>query len=251
MRTGAFVLHLTRAAKRRPNALRLIDDCGLEGELWPAVDGSKLTPDEVTAAYRDHLFDPPYPFPLKLGEVGCFISHRQIWAEIVRRDLDHALVFEDDVALDKDQFQQALTLARDHIGDLDFIEFQNRPPEGKTQPIGQSGGCVLSLPEVTPLRLSAEMISRRAAERLLEFSAPFDRPADTYVQCHWHTSLQPAVIYPSGVSTISDQLDGSTIQASKKSLGERIHREIGRFRYRRAVDRFSRQNPGPAQDRTK
>ncbi len=245
MQSGAFVLHLARAEKRRENALQLRDSCGLAGEVWPAIDGARLTSSERAAVVRAQLFDPPYPFALKTGEIGCFLGHRQIWAEIVRRGLDHALVFEDDVTLDVSVFDQALDLAAQHIATYGYIQLQNRPAKDPGALIDRAGSCTMTLPVVTPLRASAQMISGAAARRLLDMSQRFDRPVDTFVQSHWHTGLRPAVIYPAGVRTISDQLDGSTIQMGRKSRWEKLRREIARFRYRRAVQQFSHGSSAP------
>lgn len=245
MRIGAFVLHLRRAEKRRANANKLIESCGLEAEIWPAVDGSKLPSSDVGRVVRPHLFDPLYPFELKIGEVGCFLSHRQIWAEIVRRDLDYGLVFEDDVSLDTEVFAVALDLAVRYVGDLGYVQLQNRPTTGAVQLIDRQASCTLTVPLVTPLRASAQVISRDAARQLVDRSERFDRPVDTYVQSHWATGIRPGVVFPSGVSTISDQLDGSTIQTGQKTAIQKFGREISRFRYRRAVKRFSARSTAP------
>ena len=245
MNAHAFVLHLTRARKRRDNAYALLETCGLPGEIWAAVDGAALDPDDLATDLRADLFDPPYPFPLKTGEIGCFLSHRQIWAEIVHRGLDYALVFEDDVELDQDVFPAALELATRHVDNFGMIQLQNRPPRGPARLVDAQGTCQLTVPTVTPVRLSAQLISGRGAAKLLENAGTFDRPVDTYVQSHWVTGLRPAVVYPGGIRTISDQLDGSTIQVGRKSLSERLHREAARFLYRRRIARLSRDSAAP------
>lgn len=247
MQTHAFVLHLVRATARRENAQGLLTECsnvaGLAGEIWPAVDGSALSAADIEDVLDPQLFAPAYPFALNAGEIGCFLSHRQIWAEIVRRDLDAALVLEDDVALEPKTFFDAFELASLHVSDLGYVQLQNRPPKGASKLVDQRGVCALTIPTVTPVRASAQMISKSAAARLLDASKTFDRPVDTFVQSHWVTGFRPGVIYPSGVGTISDQLDGSTIQQSSKSLGEKLRRETARFFYRRAVARFSQNSP--------
>lgn len=245
MERQAFVLHLTRARARRANAETLAHTCGLPGEIWAAVDGAALAPAALRAQLGVGLFAPRYPFVLRPGEIGCFLSHRQIWAEIIRRDLDHALVLEDDVALDPGRFPEALALATRHVRTRGYVQLQNRPARGPARLLDQAGGCRLTLPEVAPLRASAQLISRDAAARLLERSDSFDRPVDTFVQSHWFTGLRPGVVFPAGVRTISDRLDGSTIQGGRKPLSEKLWREGARFLYRRRVRRLSRQSPAP------
>ena len=245
MNAQTFVLHLTRARKRRDNAHALLETCGLPGEIWAAVDGAALSPQDLSADLSANLFDPPYPFTLKTGEIGCFLSHRQIWAEIVHRDLDYAIVFEDDVKLDPAVFPDALDLAVRHVQSFGVVQLQNRHPRGPARLIDVQGKCQLSFPTLTPVRLSAQLISRWGAEKLLEKAGTFDRPVDTYVQSHWFTGLRPGVVYPGGIRTISDALDGSTIQIGRKSLPERLHREVARFVYRRRIARLSKNSSAP------
>ena len=41
--------------------------------------------------------EPFHGRPLTFGEIGCFMSHYNIWLEIVERNLDTVLVLEDDI----------------------------------------------------------------------------------------------------------------------------------------------------------
>ena len=245
MQLSAFVLHLTRAEKRRANAHELKDTIGFDAEIWPAVDGSKLSSTDMAAILRERVFDPPYPFSLKTGEVGCFLSHRQIWAEIVRRGIPAAFIIEDDAGLDPDQFDSAIDMATEYIEALGYIQFQTRAPGDPKMLIDSAGGCTLTAPQLGGLRTTAQMVSQKAAEHLLNKSNVIDRPVDTFVQSHWHTGLRPAAIYPSGVLEIGQTLDGSTIQGGKKPLFEKIRREISRGRYRKAVKRLSLHSEAP------
>lgn len=250
MECHAFVLHLTRASARKANAHELVEICrGLGGvdhaEIWPAVDGTAMSSTDLEDVVGAELFQPTYPFALKTGEIGCFLSHRQIWAEMQNRDAGTALIIEDDAGLEHETFRAAVTLARANIDKLGYIQLQTRPPTGPAALSDTNDPCHLTVPRLGGLRTTAQMISKDAAAHLLRLSEVIDRPVDTFVQSHWHTLLRPAVIYPSGVVDIADQLDGSTIQAGRKSLLEKIGREFARGRYRRGVDRLSRASAAP------
>ena len=245
MRVEAFILHLRRATARRDNALALLDNCGLAGEIWPAVDGAAMSSTDLEGGIGAYLFEPDYPFTLKAGEVGCFLSHRQIWAEMQVREADAALIIEDDATLDPALFATALTLATEHIDRLGYIQFQTRHHKGRSTLVDKAGEAALVVPELGGLRTTAQMVSKRAAAHLLALSEVMDRPVDTFVQSHWHTGLRPAALFPSGVQDIADQLDGSTIQGGRKSFISKIGREIARGRYRSAVARLSRRSTAP------
>ncbi|MEO1139849.1 MAG: glycosyltransferase family 25 protein [Pseudomonadota bacterium] len=251
MQVHAYVLHLVRASSRRDNAQDLLSTCktvgGLLGEVWPAVDGAAMSSTDLAATVGADLFEPSYPFPLRTGEIGCFLSHRQIWAEMQMRDADAGLIIEDDADIEPTTFRAALILAQTHIRELGYIQFQTRPGKGASRLIDTSGNARLIVPEKGGLRTTTQMVSREAAARLLTLSDPFDRPVDTFVQSHWHTGLRPAMIYPSGIADIANELDGSTIQSqsSDTPLMEKLTRELSRSRYRSGVARLSRNSTAP------
>jgi GR25 family glycosyltransferase involved in LPS biosynthesis len=246
MRMRAYILHLLRAEARRANARNLLRNCGVAGEIWPAVDGSALPADELQAHCDKNLFTPHYPFTLRTGEIGCFLSHRQIWADMQHHPEEAALIIEDDAGLDQGILSHSLHLAGKHVETLGIIQLQTRPlPGGASQLIDQSGPCQLVVPEVAGLRTTAQLVSKWAAAQLLDRSALFDRPVDTFIQSHWHTGIRPAAITRSGVLEIADTLDGSTIQSAPKPLWEKLWREVARARYRHAMRRAARHSDAP------
>ena len=241
----AFILHLARATARRENAEVLLAGCGMDAEIWPAVDGAALSQTERDAMLGAQLIKPAYPFALKPGELGCFLSHRAIWAEMVARRLDWALVLEDDAALDPNIFPQALHLATARVAQMGYIQLQNRAPRAPLQEIAAKGPCILSQATLTPLRTTAQVVSLEAARRLLALSDRIDRPVDSFLQSHWHTGLRLGTIYPAGISSVDAQLAGSTIQGGKKSVVGTLTREWRRFVFRRKVAQAARQSPTP------
>ena len=232
----AFVLHLERATARRANAEALAACCGMTSEIWPAVDGGAMDEDERAGWLHEDLFKPRYPHALRPGELGCFLSHRAMWAEIVARDLPWALIIEDDAELGAARFADARALAAAHVGTYGLVQLQDRAPKEAATVIEQRGDCFLTQPALTPLRTTAQVVSRAAAAHLLARSGTIDRPVDAFLQSHWHTGLRAAVIYPSGVGTIPAE---TTIQSSRKSLVEKAGREVNRARYRTAVRRYA------------
>jgi GR25 family glycosyltransferase involved in LPS biosynthesis len=249
MEVHVFVLHLVRASARRGNAQALLADAreigGMKGEIWPAVDGGAMSSTDLSASVGAALLEPVYPFPLKAGEIGCTLSHRQIWAELQMRDAGAALILEDDAEIDPATFDAALALARTHIDRLGYIQFQTRAPNGPSHLVDTSRDCRLIVPQQAGLRTTGQMVSSAAAAHLLALSDPFDRPVNTFIQSHWHTGLRPAVIHPSGLADIGEELDGSTIQSGDKPWTEKLMRQFHRTRYRAGVSRLSRHSAAP------
>lgn len=242
----AFIIHLARAASRRPQVERLAAACPVPVHIVDAVDGRALPKEAVDAVYlRRSLLAPRYPFALTVGEVGCFLSHRKAWQAILDTGLEAGLVIEDDVEMDAAVFARALHLARAHIAAHGVIQFQVRDIANPGPVLAASGDVRLTRPVQVPLRASCTLYSRQALQLLLDQTARFDRPVDTYVQMHWLTGLRPCLVIPSGVRDRSGDIGGTTIQARNVPLLEKLRREILRPVYRFRIASLSRANDRP------
>src|SRR5690606_33896886 len=140
---------------------------------------------------------------LRRGEIGCFLSHRQIWAEILHRNLDAALILEDDLALDHALFTPARDLGLTHISRFGLVKMHPKPPKGRATVIGQKNAVTLVQEQYPSLGTTAQLVSRGGAARLLDHCQTFDRPVDTFIQSYWSSGLHPATVYPSGVAHIA------------------------------------------------
>lgn len=234
-RIETLIIHLARATGRRAQVDGLLSGTAYPARIIDAVEGSVLSSDQQDRVLADRpIFRPRYPFPLNAGELGCFLSHRSAWQQIVDEGLDAALILEDDVAL-VDGFKTAAAFAAQHVSELGYIQFQVRPvPEPKTKMIAQGDAVSIVRPQVTPLRTSAQMVSHAAAVRLLSLTEQVDRPVDTFLQSHWYTGLHLCCVAPSGVEDRTAESGGSTI-STRKPVAEKIKREWKRARYRAAV----------------
>lgn len=232
----AFIIHLARATARRSQVERLLETCPVPSKILDAVDGRALSQTEIDAVYtRESLHTPNYPFEMTVGEVGCFLSHRKAWQAIVDSGLDAGLVIEDDVEIDAKAFTPALALARQHVAELGYIQFQTRPVRSKYETVFHSAGTSLVRPVIGPLRTSAQIVSAAHAKHLLDLTAHIDRPVDGFLQLSWATSLPVCCVIPSGVGDRTIQTGGSTISVQKNSIVGNVVREVKRFVYRKRV----------------
>lgn len=240
----AFVLHLTRATMRRDTARLVLAVCGLEGEIWPAVDGAAMSSRDLAGCVGARLFAPAYPFALGAGEIGCFLSHRQVWAEIVRCDLDFGLILPDDAVIEPAAYAAALHLAMTHIDRLGYIGFQAGADTGPGMLVDTVGSCVLRVPQDSGPGITAQMVSWDAADHLLRLTESFDRPVDSFVRCHWHTGLRPATIHPCGISAPASPPPDA---ARMRPVLDRLRQGWAGARYRRDMARAARQSAAPVQ----
>lgn len=230
----AFILHLERATGRRAAVDLLRAALPIENEVLPAVDGRLLSPKAVSEAYGRSVVTPRYPFALGPSEIGAFLSHRAAWRRVVDDGLDFAVIFEDDAAIDPPVFAGVFAFLRaQRTWDYVLMPAVGLEPSGER--LAQGGGYALLKPDAPPLRAIGQFVSRSAAERLLETTAPFDRPVDTFLQMSWITGVPLLAATPTPVRDVSRETGGTTVQRRRKGLIERAAHEILRPIYRAQV----------------
>jgi len=235
----AFIIHLERAEKRRPQVEPLLAQLPAPAEVVPAVDGLTLAAAEIEAVYRRRLHAPTYPFRLHDTEIACFLSHRRAWRAILESGADAGLVVEDDVAL-LPRFQEVLAAAVDAAGPRDYVRFPRweRGEDGKA--VHRSGDVALIEPFLPSLGMQAELIGREAAELLLAATETFDRPVDSLVQMQWLHGARVLSARPIVIREIDRELGGTVLQKKEKGLLERVAHEVRRPFLRAAVARRNR-----------
>ena len=246
----AFILHLERANARAASVQALRASMAIESEVLAAVDGARLSPQEVDQAYARRRFRPTYPFPLTRTEVGVFLSHRAAWRRILDDGLDFAFIFEDDAEIEPSQFAALVEFVTLERPAWDYVLMPAQPIRNGVV-VTSRGNFKLLRPDAPPLRAIAQIVSLTAAKRLLDRTLPFDRPIDTLMQMTWVTGQPALVASPSPVRDVSRETGGSTVQRKSMSLVERLRHEALRpiyraqvlARYRRHQGRLAR-DPG-------
>lgn len=109
-----FVVNLDRQPEKFERFLKRNEGCGIAFERFPAVDGSKLTDEEVMAM---GLVAPGSRFAP--GTVGGTASMSKIWKMVAEQD-EPALVFEDDCTIRHDTLARLSTLLPT-LGDWDIL----------------------------------------------------------------------------------------------------------------------------------
>ncbi|MBN3299594.1 GT251 galactosyltransferase, partial [Amia calva] len=95
-----FMINLKRRKDRRDRMLQTLGEQGIACKIVSAVDGKALNVSQIQGMGIHMLpgySDPYHGRPLTKGELGCFLSHYNIWKEIVDRGLKTSLVIEDDL----------------------------------------------------------------------------------------------------------------------------------------------------------
>lgn len=122
-----FMINLQRRTDRRDRMLRTLYEQEIACKVIAAVDGKAMNVSEINDMGIHMLpgySDPYHGRPLTKGELGCFLSHYNIWKEIVERGLKTSLVIEDDLRFEvffKRRLQNLMTEVESQGLDWDLI----------------------------------------------------------------------------------------------------------------------------------
>lgn len=99
-----YLITLERSKKRHTCIKEILE--GLNYEVFWGVDGSKLNLSKIR---EEGLYDPdlarrkiPIGRELVLGEIGCALSHLEVYKDIIKKGYQNALILEDDLAVETD-----------------------------------------------------------------------------------------------------------------------------------------------------
>ncbi|THD24705.1 Procollagen galactosyltransferase [Fasciola hepatica] len=95
-----YYINLLRRPDRRMKTEYFLDQLGVAAQHVVAVDGKELDLDNMKEMGVEQLkgyADPYHKRSLKFGEIGCFLSHYNLWKEMVERGFQRILILEDDV----------------------------------------------------------------------------------------------------------------------------------------------------------
>ena len=80
-----YVVNLERRADRRETIESTLNDLGLSYKMTKAVDGKKIDPKFLKDMGISVLTDYKDPYSgrsMTYGEIGCFLSHYNIWKDV-------------------------------------------------------------------------------------------------------------------------------------------------------------------------
>lgn len=94
-----FVINLEKQEKRREIISKQLNALHIPFEIFPAVNGRLLTQEQISQLYdREKALKKGY-YDLTLPEIGCALSHINIYKKIVSENIPYALILEDDAFL--------------------------------------------------------------------------------------------------------------------------------------------------------
>ncbi|WP_010628756.1 glycosyltransferase family 25 protein [Halomonas sp. KM-1] len=171
-------------SSRRARIQATFDEIGLPFEFHDAVNGAELN-DETLASVDQNYAEKEWGHGLNKGEIGCAISHIQLYERMVEQGLEEVIILEDD-AQPSEGFMQTLRemlsalpkraeIAFLHHGKAKSWPIKRSLPNGHKlvryrYPSAKSRRCIISG--------RGYWLSQAGTQKLLELAYPIRMPAD-------------------------------------------------------------------------
>ena len=166
-----------------------------------ATDGKKLSREELQKYSKRHALKAKRR-ELSKGEIGCALTHANIYQQMLDENLEEVLILEDDAVITQDLL---------HV----LLQRRSFPPEWETVNFANTSAQAIPLGEPVckdyricrfrgiANRTSAYLLNRQGAKKLIEHVYPIRLPADDLVGLTLMTGLHLFGITPS-VAALAD-----------------------------------------------
>lgn len=225
-----LVVNMRRSSDRWEAIKAQLDRLRIPADRVDAVDGRLLSEEEMKGLMSSVHYS--IGRELERGEIGCFLSHRKCWQELVDSDEKFALIMEDDLLLSDRSFK--FMLSDEWIPEgCDLIQLFVFRKQKKylcdLKEFDLNGGDKLWMPVFpAPVGTQAYIISREAAKFALVKSNRFNLPVDEFLFVRSEVSSR-FPCYRLNHAVVMDADVPSEIRKNKKRTKTNFLMEMRRF----------------------
>lgn len=174
-----WIANLERSQDRRQFMQQQLEAMNLEYNFISATDGKNLTQNDLQK-YSKKLALKEKKRELSTGEIGCALTHANMYQRMIDHGIDEVLILEDDIFITQDLLN-ILHQRRKFPQDWEVINFANT--EAKTIPLGESISETYKICTFKKIanRASAYLINLKGARKLIDHLYPIRLPADDII----------------------------------------------------------------------
>jgi glycosyl transferase, family 25 len=219
-------ISLADAQARRDYMQAQLAGCGLPYRFFDAVriDPGHRWPDIYarTRRLRHSGVD------MRAGEMGCYLSHREIWKAFLAGDDALCLVLEDDVEIGPD-FAAVVGALCDNTGDWEFVRLTG-VFQRTAYPLRRLAGPHFLVDYLEqPNGTQGYLLNRRAARVLVDYTAAMAHAIDMAIDREWEHGVNIMGVTPGPIShqeSFETTLGSAT--RPRLSLRQKLMRELHR-----------------------
>lgn len=234
-----YIITLRGAAKRQTQCTNAMKRLGLHFEFFDAVEGAKLSSEEIKSIYDVHGNARLYKHPLSLPEIGCYLSHFELWKRIASGNENGAFLFEDDFQPQPGFINVVRAISHANLENcmvkLHACHLSHGSDIGKLP-----NGYKLIMPHHIPGMTLGYAIDKVAAIKLAAQALPITRPVDMEIKHWWKFDLPVLVVTPSllhvNLPETGSMIEASRIKSKPRGLLNSITRVGRNLRYQIAYN---------------
>lgn len=193
---NVFVINLMRRPTKLRRVLSQLHNFGISAKIVDAIDGDAFTSQEevrnlgaqTLPGYVGHKNTLPY---LTTGQLGCFMSHYTIWDYMVEKNIQSALILEDDFDLQEDfvrRLGEMLEAARGEDWNLMYVG--RSPTEGDIRQVApnltQPGYTLWTVGYIFRLDAAKALVEQQVQRRLAPLDHYFSVAMSQGLDGHWN-----------------------------------------------------------------
>ena len=227
-----YLINLSENPDRLENCDRQFVKAGIPYDRIEAVNGWKLSSEEISKVYDESANRNRARHPLVKPQIGLHLSHIKVWDRIGSEDAPGGFIFEDDF-LANSSLPHVLNLLSSDEGDWDMVKlFSPKPASFAISRRPLSARHDIVVPYRVPITNLAYGLTKDAATRLVATAIPFFRPCDEHHKFYWERNLRISLVCPPPVGIGDEHAQTGTVSASRRSSnqyrGWEWIRQIGR-----------------------
>jgi glycosyl transferase family 25 len=172
-----------------------------------------------------------YGFQLTKGEVGCYLSHRAVWHQLVESGDDAWCVMEDDLML-VDGFKKTTAELYETRAHWDVVRLMGIIKRPQTEYAVLGSGVKVMWMDRQPVGSQCYVLTRDAAIRLLDYTDKILHALDIAIDRHWEHGLRLFITSPEFVSHAAIASTIGPRDASKTlaiRMKEKLYRRLDKF----------------------
>lgn len=219
-----YLINLNRSPDRLAITGTHLRDRGISFSRIEAVDGQAIK--LPLAGIDPDLYRRCHGRNLRLGEVGCYLSHLRAMSAFLASPHRYCVIFEDDVEFESDAASTIRDLVQKNLCDFDVVRLQMRRKGLALTAEKLDGKHELRLMLTRVTGSMAYIINRTAAQRYLERLLPLEVPYDHAFDRGLHLGLRIAFIAPA-LTRQSSAVSVSTIEAARSARSEKREDKVG------------------------
>jgi len=197
----AYLINLKPAVDRRKKATQSLQEAGFEVERIDAVNGTLLS--KETTPYSERAYRLAHGKKTNLREIGCYLSHLKALKAFLKSNDSFALIAEDDAKASP----KTLKLVEESLQQSRNIDILRLSSVHRGMPLrikNLSDGFKLTVCLTRQTGAGAYIVSRKAAEKLINKLQPMFLPYDHALDREWFYGMNSAFITPAPINQHTD-----------------------------------------------